>query len=449
MRSSPRGACNLLLIMKKFKLINHSPYLYIVIGYLVVILVGSLLLLLPISTHHGIAYIDSLFVATSAVCITGLSSVELACTFTPFGKVVIALLVQVGGLGFTTVMLFVLSMLKVKIGISEQFIVQETLGSSSRVDYRQLLVRAILITFTVEILGFLVNLIALCGSFTGIELVAYSAFHAISAFNNAGFDIFGSNSLIDFSNNPLFLCNLAFLTIVGGLGFLVINDVITARRARKLTVHTKVVLIMTALLLVLGTLGYLFSEWGKIDLVNAFFMSAMTRTCGFTSQKLTEWNNASILLTDFLMFIGAGPASTGGGIKVTTFYILLASTVAFFKGKPAVVFHRQIGKDLIARTMRMTLLMLFSVFCVGTIVCAIEPQVSTDAVFLEVISAFANVGLSMGITPELTVASKLLLCLSMYMGRLNFITILMVFRRRWNRGDDESIRYVDAEILIG
>ncbi len=404
---------------------------------------------MPISTQNGVAYVDALFVSTSAVCITGLSSVELAVTFTTFGKVMIALLVQVGGLGFTTVMLAFFSMVKGRLSISEKFLVQETLGSSRNNNLRQLLNRALIITFILEIIGFCINLIALRNDFSGGELVGVSLFHSISAFNNAGFDILGPNSLIDYADNALFLLNLSFLTIFGGLGFLVINDIITTRRIRGLSIHTRIVLLVTAILLAVGTLGFFFSEWGKIDFLNAFFMSAMARTCGFSSQNLAEWNNASILLTDFLMFVGAGPGSTGGGIKVTTFFILFVSTVGFFRGKPAVFCHRRIGQDLIVRAMRLTIFALCCIFCMGTVICAIEPQASMSAVFLEVISAFCNVGFSMNLTATLSTASKLLLCLAMYIGRLNFVTVLMLFRRRWNRGDDESIRYIEAEILIG
>ncbi len=404
---------------------------------------------MPISTKTGITYVDSLFVSTSAVCITGLSSVQLNITFTGFGKVMIALLVQIGGLGFTTVMLSVFAMLKGKINLSQKFLVQETLGKTAKINFRQMLLRALLITFVVELSGFCINLIALRDDFSGWQLVGFSAFHAISAFNNAGFDILGPDSLIQYSNNALFLCNLSFLTIIGGMGFLVINDVLTAKKLRNLSVHTRVVLLMTVVLLALGTFGYMLTELGEIDFLNAFFMSAMSRTCGFTSQNFAEWNNASILLTDLLMLIGAAPGSTGGGIKVTTFFIILASMVGFFRGKPAVFHHRRIGNQLIMRAMRLALFGLICIFSMGMIICAIEPQASITAVFFEVISAFCNVGFSMNLTSTLSVASKLLLCLAMYIGRLNFLTVLMLFRRRWNRGDDESIKYVEAEIIIG
>ena len=305
------------------------------------------------------------------------------------------------------------------------------------------------ITEDVEGIGFCINLIALCGDYSGIQLVGYSAFQSISAFNNAGFDLFGATSLIAFDDNALLLLNTAFLTIVGGLGFLVINDIFTIRRRKRLAEHTKLVLCITAGLLTLGTVGFLLSELGKIDFLNAFFMSAMTRTCGFTSVDLSQWSNASILLADFLMFIGAGPASTGGGIKCTTFFIVCAAAIAFVRGKPVVIFHRGIGKDLVARCMLITLFAAACVFVAGTCICALDPEYSTAHVFFETISAFANVGLSAGITADLSVGSKVILCLSMYIGRIGFITALMVLRKRWNRGDDETIRCAPAEILVG
>ena len=435
--------------MKRSNFINRSPYLYIVIGFAAVILLGSGILMLPISLQQPIAYIDALFVSTSAVCITGLSSVTLQTVFTPFGKIVIALLIQIGGLGFTTVAMAVFALLGVKLGISEKFLVQETLGSAQHIDFRKFLFRAIAISFIAEGIGFCINLIALCGDYSGIQLVGYSAFQSISAFNNAGFDLFGATSLIAFDDNALLLLNTAFLTIVGGLGFLVINDIFTIRRRRRLAEHTKLMLCITAGLLTLGTVGFLLSELGKIDFLNAFFMSAMTRTCGFTSVDLSQWSNASILLADFLMFIGAGPASTGGGIKCTTFFIVCAAAIAFVRGKPVVIFHRSIGKDLVARCMLITLFAAACVFVAGTSICALDPEYSTAHVFFETISAFANVGLSAGITADLSVGSKVILCLSMYIGRIGFITALMVLRKRWNRGDDETIRCAPAEILVG
>jgi len=439
--------------MKKFgiKRPARNPYLTIVIGFLVLILLGCLLLLLPISTKEGISFVDALFMSASAVCITGLSTVSVFSTFTVFGKVVLCLLMQVGGLGIITVAMAVFAMLGAKLGLSEKFLVSETLGSTPQLDFRKFLFRAILISAVAELIGFLINLIALCGDYSGGELVGVSIFHAVSSFNNAGLDIFGENSLIPFRDNVLLLLNTSALTIFGGLGFLVINEILgyRPRKNRRLSVHTKLVLVVTAGLLLLGTLAIFFTEWGKIDFLNAFFMSSMTRTCGFSSSDLGSWSEASLLLADVLMFIGAAPASTGGGIKLTTFFIVLAAGVSFVRGKPVVVFGRRIDKDSVSRALIVSSFALALVLGFSFVLAAIESDLTLSEVVTETVSAFANVGLSTGVTSSLHTASKILLIIAMFMGRIGFVTVLMVMKKRWNVGEDESIRYVKADILIG
>ena len=434
--------------MLKRKLSN--PHFNIVFGFLGLIAVGCVLLLLPFSTKDGISFVDALFVSASSVCITGLTPVVVASTFTAFGKTVIVCLIQIGGLGFTTVAMAMFAMLGLRLGISEKYLVQETLGNTPQLDYKKFLLRAVIITATAEIVGFFLNLIALRNDFSGWKLVAVSLFHAVSAFNNAGIDVFGDASMTAFSGNVLLLLTTALLTIVGGLGFLVINDLCgIRRRPRRISVHTKLVLIVTAVLLTVGTLGIFFSEWGKVDFLNAFFMSAMTRTCGFTSQNLGEWNSATISLTNLLMWIGAAPASTGGGIKCTTFFVICAACVAFVRGKPVVVFGRRVEKETVLRAMIASFFSLACIFCCSTVICAIEPELTGEAILTETVSAFSNVGLSTGITGSLCAGSKILLTVAMFTGRIGFLTVLATMRRRWNRGEDESIRYVKAEIMIG
>lgn len=427
-----------------------SPYLIILFGFFAIILAGFVLLLLPISTEEGIRPEDALFVSASAVCITGLSPVNLSETFTGFGQAVIAILIQVGGLGFVTVAMTAVAMLGFRLGISNKLLLDETLGSSGRLDYRKFLLRAVMFTFLFEILGFIVNLIALCGDYSGGKLVWLSLFHAISAFNNAGFDLFGG-SLAPFSGNVVLLLNTSLLTIVGGLGFVVINDIFCVRRWHRFTVHTKIVLVMTPALLLIGTLLIFFSEWGKIDFLNAFFMSAMARTCGFSTQQLENWNSTSLCILDLLMFIGASPVSTGGGIKSTTCFIFLAAIAALLRGKPTTAFHRRISREAIIHAMLVSLVAILYVFFTGTLLCVFQGGDVALALplFTEAVSALANVGFTAGITPTLTVASKLLLTLAMYAGRVGFMTILLVFKRRWNRREDDAVRLVDAEIIIG
>lgn len=426
-----------------------SPYVVILLGFLALVICGCLLLLLPISTTSGISFADALFLSASSVCITGLSSVSLATDFTYFGQAVIGLLVQLGGLGFVTVGMTVACMLGMRLGIAGKRLVDETLGSDGGLDYRKFLFRAVMITLIVELFGFILNLIALRGEYSGGKLVFVSLFHAVSAFNNAGLDLFGEGGMIRFSGNTLLLISTALLTIAGGLGFIVVNDILCVRRWRKFTVHTKIVLVLTPVLLLFGTIFFFFSEWGRIDFMNAFFMSTMARTCGFSTQDLSTWNNASLCILDLLMFVGAGPASTGGGIKCTTLFVLIAGVVSLVRGKPAIVFHRRITTETIIRAMTVTVMASFYVFLTGTLLCILEPTISGTFLFTESISALANVGFSAGITAELCAASKIILTVAMFVGRVGFLTVLLVFRKRWNRSGEEDIRCITADVVIG
>ncbi len=429
-----------------------SPYLVILLGFLGVIAAGTVLLILPFSTREGISFVDALFLSTSSVCITGLATVNLSETLTGFGQAVVCLLIQVGGLGFVTIGMTVIALLGGKAGLSGKRLISETLGSSGKLDYKRFLFRAVLITLVMETLGFCINLIALRNNYTGGKLVWISLFHAVSAFNNSGLDLFG-NGMLSYGDNVLLLLNTAVLTIVGGLGFIVIIDILSAKRWRKFSVHTKVVLVITPILLAFGTLLLWLTELGNpktdMNFLHAFFMSAMARTCGFATQDLSQWRNASLCVLNILMFIGAGPVSTGGGIKCTTFFVFLAGLLALLRGKPTVVFHREISRETLTYAMFVTVVAMLYAVLTATCMSVCDSGLSLTFIFTETISALANVGLSTGITPMLSTGSKLLLCLAMYLGRIGFMTALLVFKRRWNRGQDESVRYVQADIVIG
>ena len=209
------------------------------------------------------------------------------------------------------------------------------------------------------------------------------------------------------------------------------------------------VLAVTPILLLGGGLGIYLSEWGNVSFGDAMFMSAMARTCGFSVCDLSTWKNSSLMLYDFLMFVGAGPASTGGGIKCTTLVVIVVAIVSFMRGKQPVVFQRKIPARTVSRAMLITVMTLICVYAVSTGVAALEPQTPTSHIVLETVSAFANVGSSAGITTGLETGSKALLIFAMFFGRLGCMTVLMVLRRNWNRSEDESIRYVDAEVIVG
>lgn len=424
-----------------------TPYHVILIGFLAMILIGCGLLMLPISTKGGISWIDALFLSASSVCITGLSPINLSTTLTGFGEAVVALLIQIGGLGFVTIAMTAIVMLKMRLGISGKRLVDETLGASARLDYRAFLPRAVAITLVVEGIGFCLNMIALSGDYAGGRLIWLSVFHAISSFNNAGLDLFG-NSLIPYSHNVLLLLSTSILTILGGLGFIVIYDILTVRRWKRLSVHTKIVLFMTPFLLLSGTFLFTFSEFGKIDFLNAFFMSAMARTCGFTTQDLSQWSNASLCILNLLMFIGAAPVSTGGGVKCTTVFVFFVSLWGFIRGKQTTAFRRRIPSETVVYALLVTTLAVIYVFFTGMIVSAFDPDLSLTFIFTETVSALANVGFSAGITSVLSTGSKLALVLAMYAGRVGFMTLLLVFKRR-TQSSDSGPSYVNADIIIG
>ncbi len=429
-----------------------SPYLIILLGFFGVIAVGTALLLLPFSTRGGIRFEDALFISASSVCITGLTPLNIAETFTGFGQAVICILIQVGGLGFVTVGMTIIALLGGRAGLLGKRLISETLGASGKLDYKRFLFRAVLITAIMETFGFIINLIALRNDYTGGKLVWVSLFHAVSSFNNAGLDLFGSG-MLPYSGNVLLILNTALLTIVGGLGFIVIIDIFAAKRWRRFSVHTKVVLVITPLLLSIGALLLWVGELGNpetdMNLLNAFFMSTMARTCGFATQDIGKWRNSSLCVLNMLMFIGAGPVSTGGGIKCTTFFVFLAGLLGMLRGRPTIVFHREVSRETLIYAMFVTMVAVIYAVLTGTLIAVCEPACSLTFIFTETISALANVGLSAGITPTLSVGSKLLLTLAMYLGRIGFMTALLVFKRRWNRRQDESVRYVQADIVIG
>ena len=424
-----------------------SPYVVILLGFAALILLGGLLLMLPISTKEHISVVDAFFLSASSVCITGLSSVNLATTFTRFGQTVIALLVQLGGLGFVTVGMTLISMFRIRLGLASARLVDETLGSDGRLNYRKFLIRAVLITLVMEVFGFILNLIALKNVYTGGDLVFISLFHSISSFNNAGLDLFG-NGMLSFQSNYLLLFSTAVLTVIGGLGFIVINDIICVRRWKKFSVHTKIVLTITPILLLTGAL-LLFATERDLNFVNAFFMSVMARTCGFSTQDLSTWNNASLCILNLFMFIGAGPVSTGGGIKCTTAFILFYALVAFVRGKPTVVFHRRISRESVIHAMSVTVMAMIYAFLSVTALCMLESEASAIHLLTEVVSALANVGFSAGITAQLCSASKVILLVAMFLGRVGFLTAFFIFRKRFGSSDKDDVRYVQASVIIG
>ena len=423
---------------KAGRLASSAPF-KILMSFLAVILAGSVLLKLPVSIREGasLSWFDSLFVSTSAVCVTGLTPVILADVFTPVGFFFIALLVQVGGLSFATFAAAFLLFLRRK---ASSTLIVESYGVATK-NWKNLVKVTMGITFTVELLGTIVLFLFFYPYFgSAVPTLGHAAFIAVSAFNNAGFDTFGT-SLVTFNDNAGILVTVALLIILGGLGFLVYADLIDSR-ARKFSIQTKAVVLTTVLLIVFGTLGFWVT--GDIDLANSFFQSVTARTAGFESVPQVEQGHYILFLTVILMFIGASPGSTGGGIKTTTFFVVVLTFASIIRRTNPVAFKRRISGESVNKAFAVFLISICIVCLSSLALMAIEEEVNPLFLIYEVVSAYATVGLSCALTPSLTLLSRGILIVLMFVGRVGPLTIAgLVDRKR------ESVNYIEESMNIG
>lgn len=428
-----------------------TPYIIIFLTFLTTILLGAILLVLPISMKNrsSMGFVNALFMSTSCVCVTGLSVYsDVASNLSIFGQVVMMLLIEIGGLSFLTIMTFIFYLLGLKIGISERYILKEALNQNSTSGILKLIYRTIIISIIIQTLGTLINLIVFIPIY-GAKGIYISLFHAVSAFNNAGFDILGNgNSLISFSNNVLLNLNTMALIILGGLGFIVIYDLISFRKNKKLKLHTKIVLSVSTFLIVVGAI-LLKIAMPSITWLEAFFQSITARTAGFASVDMSRLNSAGTLIMIFLMFIGASPCSTGGGLKTTTFFVIIVYILSFAKGKSPRIGYRKISNQSLFKAFALVtfsiIYLCFAIFLIS--LC--ENDVGLKEITFESVSAFATVGLSMNLTPTLHIASKLILCATMFIGRLGPLTVISIMNNNWTRASKEEINYVEENIIIG
>lgn len=438
--------------MKKRKI---TPLAIIALSFLGIILIGVFLLKLPISTQtdEALSWVDSIFLSTSAVCVTGLSTIsDISMTLSVFGKVVLALLIQIGGIGIVTIAIYVLVVLGIKIGVTERYIIKEALNQHSLSGVVRLVKSIIITTLIIEFVGMAINFIVFIQDFSFWKAIGVSAFHSISSFNNAGFDILGSSSMQAYSGNVLLNINTMLMIIVGGIGFIVIRDILAKKKWATLSLYSKIVLKTTLFLIVTGSLIIKFFEYSNVTWLEAIFQSITTRTAGFSTVDMNMFSYSTLIVIMIFMFIGASPNSTGGGIKTTTFYIMFRSIISFLKGKPIIVNNRRIGSE--SRTKAFTLAGLaFSsiivVFIVLTLIEANNPNMSFLKMLFETFSAFGTVGLSMGITPSLLPASKVLLSFLMFLGRLGPITIFGLMNKNWGVPQVSNIEYATEKIIIG
>ncbi|OPA80612.1 Trk family potassium uptake protein [Paenibacillus selenitireducens] len=436
-----------------------SPPRILTLGFAFIILLGACLLMLPISNTNGqpLTFIDALFTSTSATCVTGLIVVDTGTHFTVFGQVVLMCLIQIGGLGFMSMATLFALAFKKKISLSERLILQEAMNQSSMEGIVRLIRRVLIYSMTIEAVAALLFTIRWSFDMPLGRAVYFGIFHAVSFFNNAGFDIFGHyQSLVAYVNDPLVNIVAMLLIIFGGIGFIVMADVVDYRNKKKLSLHTKVVLSMTSFLIVFGAIVIFIFEFtntktlgplhigGKI--LASFFQSVSPRTAGANTVDIGSMRQASQFFMIILMFIGASPGSTGGGIKTTTFAILIGAIIAMIRGKEDVVMFRyRLAKERIFKALTITFLSLMLVVFVSMLLSTTEDH-QFLMILYETTSAFGTVGLTMGLTADLTVFGKVIICLMMFMGRLGPLTLAYALGPKTEK---ELYRHPEGKMIIG
>ncbi len=424
-----------------------SPARIIALGFLALILIGSILLMLPICIKDGIevSYIDALYTSTSAVCVTGLITIDPGDTFTPIGQFILGLLIQIGGLGVTSVGAGVIMAMNKRLDLKSRLLIREGSNLGSAKGIALFIKNVFVLTLIFELIGAALSFIVFSQDYPILDAIGISLFHSVAAFNNSGFDILGNfQSLIPYQSNVLLNLVTCALIFFGGIGFLVIREIIDKRfNLKKCSMHTKVVLSVSAVLLIVGTLLIKLTE--DISWLGAFFTSVSVRTAGFSAYSLGGFSNAGLLIVIILMIIGASPGSTGGGIKTSTFFVLVMGIKSAATNKSEKAFKYSIPKDAFKKAATIFTLAI-SIIALGTyLLLALEPNIRFIDALFEITSAFGTVGLSTGITTSLCDLSKLLSIIIMFIGRLGPLTVATL----WYFSKGERVRYPDGDIAIG
>lgn len=444
------------------EMLTLKPAQILAAGFALVILIGAILLDTPFATVSGerVGFINALFTATSAVCVTGLVVVDTGTYFNRFGHLVIMLLIQIGGLGFMTMGTLIAFLVGRRISLKSRLLMQRALGQNTLAGIIRLVRRVLISTFLVELAGAMLLSFSFVPIYGWRQGLFFSLFHSVSAFCNAGFDLIGNGvSLVPFQGNPNVIFTIGTLIIVGGLGFTVIVDLIETRNLRRISLNSKVVLATTALLLATGFLTVLLFElnnpatlgpmsW-KDKLLNAYFHSVTPRTAGFNSLQMAELSMATVFITMMLMFVGGSPSSTAGGAKTTTVATLFIAVRSIILGREdSNVFHRRIPQDAIRNAMAVFSVSMALVVLVTLCLTVTESAHSLMEILFETISAFATVGLTLGMTPDLSDFGKLLLSLTMFAGRIGPITLVLALSgvKETNR---TLYHYPEDKITIG
>lgn len=453
---------------KKTRVINRvlslTPTQIIPLGFGFVILLGSILLNLPIASKDGqsIGYLNALFTATSAVCVTGLVVVDTYTHWTVFGQIVILSLIQIGGLGFMTMATMFSLVLRRKIGFKERLLMAESLNQYSLEGVIRLTKRIILGTLIFEGIGALILSIHFIGEFGILSGIYKGIFHSISAFCNAGFDLMGKkeqfSSLVSYSSDAVVNLTVMSLIVIGGLGFFVWDDVYTAKKFTKFKLHTKLVLTTTLILLVFGFILVFLLEYNnpntleplsiKGKILASMFQSVTPRTAGFNTLSYSDMTHSSQFITIILMFIGGSTGSTAGGIKTATVGVLLFAVISVLRGsEDTELFRRRLNVEIVRRALAIVIISIIIV-TITTMVLSINEQASFMEVLFESVSAFGTVGLSLGITPSLSTTSKIAIIATMFMGRVGVLTMALALTLRMKK-TKAKFRYLEDKVMVG
>jgi trk system potassium uptake protein TrkH len=445
------------ILLKQSKL---SAVQILSIGFALVISIGAILLSLPISsvTKEHTNFLDSLFTATSAVCVTGLVTLDTGTYWSSFGKIIIMLLIETGGLGFMSFTVIIAVLLGKKITLKDRIIMKESMNTFSVQGLVKMVKYIFYFTIFLQFFGAALLSTQFIPQY-GLKVgVFYSIFHSISAFCNAGFDLFGNyTSLVNYSSNPIVLLTISALIILGGLGFTVLLEIYNHKKGRKISAHSKIVFYITIPLIILGFLFIFLVEYknpqtlGSMNftdkVLNAFFASVTPRTAGFNSISTDGMTTVGKLITIILMFIGGASGSTAGGLKVTTFGILIFTLVSVLKGREDTeVFGRRFSKETVYKAFTILFIATILVLVVTIILTITEPNELFINLLYEATSAFGTVGLTTGVTQNICPISKIVLIITMYLGRVGPLTVLLAIV---NKKKKRNLKYPEAKILIG
>ncbi len=436
-----------------------KPPQMIIFGFLFVILIGSIFLALPMSDQNGQAtsYLDSLFMAVSATCVTGLAVVNTADHWNTFGQVIILIMVEVGGLGFMSFLVLLLNMTGQHPSFKSKMLIRDAYNFTSFNNGDKLVKSIVKLSLVTQLIGAVLLSLDFVPKFGWAKGIWFSVFHAVSAHSNAGFDLF-ETSLFQFKDNPYVLMIMGLLILSGSFGFIVWFDLINLHRIKKITLHSRLALTMTAILVVTGTILYSLLNIQEYNghpmtfFAQNFFLSITPRSGGFTFSNYNATSYASLVLTMVLMFIGGTSGSTAGGVKTTTFGVLVMNIRYIFSNRFKTIYHeRQIPRRIIRRVYEIIFIYLAIIFSFSFVLLITENlplNNGIEYVFFEVISALATVGLSLGLTPDLTAIGKILIMVLMFIGRIGIMTVIYALGSH-AKIDEELIRYPEEEIVVG